>query len=97
MILITEDMIESVRKFIGDDNVRWFAHVKGLKGSVNSVLRLNANKKFLPVHPIHLREGMQIRNHLRRHPDSKGWNDEDFDNAWVMIINHLIECFKQRK
>lgn len=39
--------------------------MKGLKGSVFPVLRLNFNRKHIPAHPVGLREGMQIRNWMR--------------------------------
>lgn len=70
---IQQTIIDKVGNWLGKENVRWFGHIKGLKGRVNTVLRLNYAKKHMPAHPIHLREGMQIRNYMRGLPECNGW------------------------
>ncbi|HET6255842.1 MAG TPA: hypothetical protein VFE32_17325 [Puia sp.] len=88
---IQQSIIEKVAAFIGKENIRWFRHVKGLKGGINVILRLNFQKKKIPVHPIHLREGMQIRNFLRGLPECKTWTHEDFERGWIDVIELLIK------
>lgn len=63
--MITQQHIDALRKYLGEENIRYFRHLKGLKGCVYPVLRLNFNKKHIPVHPVGLREGIQIRNWMR--------------------------------
>jgi hypothetical protein len=83
-------VVEAVGKFIGPENIRWFRHVKGLKGEVSCVLRLNYKRKHMPGHPIHLREGMQIRNFMRSLPECKGWTQDQLEKGWVEVIEKLI-------
>ncbi|MDC2194977.1 hypothetical protein PO081_16980 [Bacteroides thetaiotaomicron] len=63
--MITQQHIDALRKYLGEENLRYFRHLKGLKGSVFPVLRLNFKRKHIPAHPVGLREGMQIRNWMR--------------------------------
>lgn len=64
-IMITQQHIDALRKYLGEENLRYFRHLKGLKGSVFPVLRLNFKRKHIPAYPVELREGMQIRNWMR--------------------------------
>lgn len=91
---ITMKILLNVAEYLGDDNIRWFGHIRGLKGSVNCTLKLNFKKKHLPAHPINLREGMQIRNFLRSLPDCKSWSYQDLQAAWVEVLNQLIDQLK---
>lgn len=88
---ITNELVERIFNWMGRENIVWFKHIKGLKGKINCVLRLNFKKKRIPAHPIHFREGMQIRNYLRTQPECAMWNDEDFDREWVTVIEKCIE------
>ena len=63
--MITQQHIDAFKKYLGEENLRYFRHLKGLKGSVFPVLRLNFIRKGIPYHPVGLREGMQIRNWMR--------------------------------
>jgi len=42
-------------------------------------------------HPIHFREGMQIRNWLRESGLCKDWSDHDLDNNWARVVEKAIE------
>lgn len=63
--MITKQHIESLKKHLGEENLRYFRHLKGLNGSVFPILKLNYKRKGIPIHPVGLREGMQIRNWMR--------------------------------
>lgn len=87
---IQDILVDKVSDWMGIDNIIWFKHVKGLKGTVNAVLKLNFKRKHLPVHPIHFREGMQIRNFMRAQMETQGWSNEDYDNNWSAVIEKCI-------
>lgn len=91
MVEIPESLIDKVFEWMGRENIIWFRHVKNLKKGINVVLKLNYEKKRIPVHPIHLREGMQIRNYLRSQPECKDWKHEDFESLWVNVIEKCID------
>jgi hypothetical protein len=42
-------------------------------------------------HPIHLREGMWVRNRLRDSGLCRDWSDHDFDNNWARVVERVIE------
>lgn len=57
--------INALKEYLGEEGIRYFKHLKGLKGDVFPVLRLNDKTKGgIPVWPVHFREGRQIRNYL---------------------------------
>lgn len=86
-----QSLVDKVYEWIGEENVRYFKHLKGLTGTVSPVLKLNQKRKFLPAHPVHLREGMQIRNFMRRQPECENWVGNEFDENWVKVIELCIE------
>lgn len=88
---IPQTLTDKVFDWLGKENIIWFKHIKGLKGEINCVLKLNFKKKHIPVHPIHLREGMQIRNFMRGQDECKGWTAHDFDDSWVAVIENCIK------
>lgn len=60
-----EKHIEALKLWLGEENIRWFKHLKGLTGTVFPVLKLNEKRKGMPVYPVWFRDGMSIRNFLR--------------------------------
>lgn len=90
-IHIPDTLLNRFFEWMGRDNIIWFKHIKGLKGQLNCVLKLNYQKKKIPVHPIHLREGMAVRNFLRMQPECKEWQHEDFEHHWVTIIEKSFQ------
>lgn len=88
--MITECHIEALRKYLGDENLRYFKHLKGLKGSVFPVLKLNA-KKGIPVHPVGLREGMQIRNWMRANfPEFRKLSQNRIERYSELLLERAI-------
>ena len=47
-------------------------------------------RSLLP-HPIHLREGMQVRNFLRTLSMCEGWTAHDFDDRWSGLVEMAID------
>ena len=79
----TKKLIKKCYEFLGDDGIKFFKKIKKEQGRVDGVLK--AGNIALA---IHFREGMQIRNFMRKSGLCKGWSDHDYDNNWV----HLVEC-----
>lgn len=91
-IIITDTIIKYIHDWLGTDGIQWFKSLKDNFGTVSPVIPINHKlnpDKIIP-HPVHFREGMQIRNKLRSHPDCSDWDDHDFDNNWIKIIDSII-------
>lgn len=84
-------LAKKLADWLGKENISYFKHLYGLTGSVTPVLRLNMGRKGIPTHPIHWREGMAIRNYLRTLEECRSWNDHDFDNNYVKILEYVIK------
>lgn len=87
---IPQSLVEKTFNWLGRENVIWFKHIRGLKGGVNTVLKLNYKKRGIPAHPIHFREGMQIRNFLRCQDECANWSFSDLEKNWDIVVE---KCF----
>ena len=86
-----EELADKLYNWIGEENLRYFKHLKGLTGEYAPVLKLNQKRKGIPVHPIHLREGMQIRNFLRENDNHQIINNHD--DEWQNVIDLAIKKY----
>jgi hypothetical protein len=82
--MITKEIIESVKTFLGEDGVSFFKEMVEEHGEVSPVLDLGY------PHSVHFSEGMQVRNHLRRSGLCDSWGDHDFDDNWIEVIEKVI-------
>ena len=90
-IMIEQRHVESVRKYLGEENLRYFRHLKGLKGEVFPVLKLNYHKKGVTAHPVGLREGMKIRNWMRvNFPEFTQLSQNKIEKLSEELINKAI-------
>ena len=88
---LTPEEMAAFKKWLGEDGIRYFRHLKGLKGTVVPVLKLNYKKKGIPAYPVHFREGMQIRNWLRGNTElGKKLNSVELDDCYVSILEEAI-------
>lgn len=84
--------VKTLKIWLGEENVRYFKHLKGLKGSVFPVLKLNMDRKGLPAYPVHFREGMQIRNYLRtKFPELSEMAGDILDEYTVELMEKVIK------
>ncbi len=85
----SKTIVEAIRKWLGEKGLRLFRHYKGITGTVSPVFG-RTRRRHLP-HPVHFREGMQVRNFLRSLDECKNWTAHDFDNRWATIVEEAIK------
>ena len=89
---LSSEEMKAFKEWLGESGISFFRHLKGLKGTVIPVLRLNNDRKGMPGYPVHFREGMQVRNWLREHTKlGKTLNSIDLDDYYVKIIEEAIK------
>ena len=88
---IKDSLKQKLFEWLGEENLRYFKHLKGLTGTVSPVLKLNRERKMIPTHPVHLREGMQIRNWMRGQSECEEWGGHDFDDNWEKLVEATID------
>lgn len=90
---LTQEEMTAFKKWLGDDGIRYFRHLLGLKGTVVPVLKLNKEKNAgVPVWPVHLREGMQIRNWLRENTElGRKLYSIELDDCYAEILEEAIQ------
>ena len=90
---LTIEEMAAFKKWLGEEGIRYFKHLKGLKGTVVPVLKLNKEKNAgVPAWSVHFREGMQIRNWLRANTElGKKLDSIELDDCYVNILEEAIK------
>ena len=80
-----EEIIVEVRNWLGVEGRAFFRGIKDKYGTLLACWDENG----IP-HPVHFREGMQVRNHLRLLTNN-AWSAHEYDDRWVEIIEKAME------
>lgn len=81
---ITDDLVNSVRDWLGEAGVRHFRGIRAGHGRIDAVW----NEGGIP-HMVHFREGMQVRNKLRDLTNGI-WSAHEYDDNWVAVVERAI-------
>ena len=85
------DLNERLQKFLGKKGIHFFWTLIRLYGTANPIIR---RKGPIPVHPVHFREGMTIRNWLRNQPECKEWDHNRLDCDWCKLVKQAVLAAK---
>lgn len=85
---MNDEVIKRFQEWLKPKGIRYFQLLKFLKGTVYPLFTF---KKGKYVHPVHFREGMQIRNWMRSQLEFKDYDDHDYDNRWMELVEKAIE------
>ncbi len=73
-------LVQEIRDWLGRGGKKFFKAIYSEHGTLIVVLPTQ------PVpHPVHFREGMQVRNKLRKLTNGS-WSAHDYDNMWEEIV-----------
>jgi hypothetical protein len=97
-----EARVKSIRDYLGPDGIEFFRRLKMARGKVDPLVSERELSIILGLpapspgvgripHPVHFREGMSVRNHLRASGLCKDWTAHDFDNRWAELVERAIE------
>ena len=86
-----QEAVVQLRSFLQEEGTSFFRQIKEEFGTVAAVLPKNhpLNEDGIP-HPIHFREGMQIRNFLRMITNNE-WEFDQYENGWIKLVELAIE------
>jgi hypothetical protein len=79
-------LVKKTSEWLGDDGKKFFSNVKAKHGEINACW----DDGGIP-HPVHFREGMQVRNFMRMSGLCETWSDDDFDDNWIPLIEAAIQ------
>lgn len=81
-----------VREWLGPEGLGFFRGLLQEHGKINVVLMHEPTEPGMPAipHPVHFREGMQVRNFLRTLPETEHWGSHDFDNNWIPVVKAAV-------
>jgi len=87
---IPESLVEKLHGFLGEDGLSFFRECQTDHGTVSPVLtvKLDGGRAF--PHPVHFREGMQVRNAMRGFDECESWDDHDLDNHWQKVVEQAL-------
>lgn len=83
---IVQELVDDTKKWLRPEGITHFKEIKETHGEVAAVF----NDGGIP-HPVHFREGMQVRNFMRSTVYCTDWTDIDFDDNWVELIERSIK------
>jgi hypothetical protein len=83
---IPPELIVKAKAWLGKNGHEFFKEMKEKHGRVDAVYM----EGRLP-HPVHFREGMQVRNLMRESNLCEGWDDHDYDDSWVELIEMSLK------
>jgi hypothetical protein len=75
----------AVRRWLGTEGLKFFRKMKRDHGRVDAVYM----EGRLP-HPVHFREGMSVRNFMRRLHECKDWTSIELDDNWVGVVEEAL-------
>lgn len=84
--ILNMELIEKTHEWLGKDGIDFFKKIKNKYGQYNAVF----TEGGIP-HPVHFREGMQVRNFMRSTGLCEDFDDHDFDNNWTLLIEKVME------
>jgi len=85
--MITNELVKKVHQWLGPEGRDFF---KGIKENNEDLATAVWMENGIP-HPVHFREGMQVRNFLRKTGLCDNWTDHDLDNNWGTVIEQALE------
>lgn len=77
---IPKPLVKALRAWLGDNGIYFFSMCLAEYGTVSPILRGR-----IP-HPVHWREGMTVRNFMRRSGFCDGWTDNELDETWCAAV-----------
>lgn len=79
-----KELVEKLREWLGEDGINFFLSLQEKHGEDFGTAVWMEGR--IP-HPVHFREGMQVRNFLRQHVD---WDAIRLDEEWSDLVREAI-------
>lgn len=90
MYAIESEIVSELYHWLGAEGRGFFRKVKNTFGTVDAVIPANHEMNPLPIpHPIHFREGVQIRNKIRSITQF-AWDSHWYDDKWAGFVESAI-------
>ena len=83
-----EATVQTLHDWLGDEGRSFFKDCWDRQGRMDAVLPTDPERGIL--HPVHFREGMQVRNFLRELPECREWGAHKLDNRWALLVRMAV-------
>lgn len=80
-----DNLVGQLREWLGRAGIAHFRKIKAEHGEINACWMEGG----IP-HPVHFREGMQVRNKLRELTDN-AWTSHEYDDRWIGLVEEAIK------
>jgi hypothetical protein len=84
-MVITDDLVNGIKEWLGKKGIAFFRGIKEKYGELNAVWM----EGEIP-HSVHFREGMQVRNQMRRLCNN-AYSADEYDDNWVEVVERAIK------
>lgn len=83
---------DALRSWLGEPGKRFFTWCYEKYGTVSPTYQ----EEGIP-HPVHFREGMQVRNYLRQVSECKDWSCQQLDDNWADLVKEALGVEVKRR
>ncbi len=84
----TAEVVKQLREALGPEGIRFFREVREKYGKIGALWLDGEGTSAIP-HPVHFREGMTVRNMLRKITDYS-WTAHEYDDKWEELTEKAI-------
>ena len=85
----TTEIIKQLQKTLGPEGIEFFREVYKKHGKMGALWVEGEGSSSFP-HPVHFREGMIVRNILRKITDYS-WTAHEYDARWEELTEEAIK------
>ena len=89
---IPEKLVDHLIGNLGEGYILFFAGCWHVYGTYSPVFSSGG----IP-HPVHFREGMEIRNAIRESGMCEDWDSEILDDIWCYVIDKVVKRYTEQK
>jgi len=90
---LTPELVAYLHDWLGPRGLAFFRRLRRWTGEVSPVFGMKSNRPI--PHPVHLREGMTVRNAMRRSGHCESWTDHDLDDNWADAVTAALDTGEQ--
>jgi len=91
MPIIPDSLVIKVADYLKPKGIHYFKTLQKIHKTFAPVLRTKLKSGGVLPHPVHFREGMQLRNFLRIQDECKDWSQEELDANWQRVIKRVVQ------
>lgn len=89
-----QNVVSQIQRWLGARGIEYFQEVKELHGTLDAYwmepIVADYIQQFVP-RSINAQEGKMLRTFMKTLDECKEWDEEDFENQWIPMLEKCID------